>query len=123
MDNAQAASGIASIAGLSGSGADIQFIAYGTSKGAVVNFTRTLAGEWGHYGITVNALAPGFIQGTPFHTTFTKPEVQQKIIASIPVGRAGTPDDVAGAVLYLVSDLARFVTGEIIEINGGVWFA
>ena len=51
---------IASIAGLGGSGSGIDFIAYGTSKGAVVNFTRTLAGEWGKYGINVNALAPGF---------------------------------------------------------------
>ena len=71
----------------------------------------------------MNALAPGLILGTPFHTTFTKPEVQQAVISRIPLGRAGRPEDVAGAVLYFVSDWASFVTGEVAEINGGMWFA
>jgi 3-oxoacyl-[acyl-carrier protein] reductase len=111
---------MSSLAGRDGGGAGA--VAYATAKAGVAGFTRGLAKECASKGITVNALAPGFIQGTPFHTTFTQPEVQQRITASIPLGRAGTPEDVAGAVLYLVSDLASFVTGEVIEINGGVWF-
>ncbi|MBI5302858.1 MAG: SDR family oxidoreductase [Chloroflexi bacterium] len=112
---------MSSLAGHDGGGAGA--VAYAAAKAGVAGFTRGLAKEMAAKGVTVNALAPGFIQGTPFHNTFTKPEVQQTIISKIPVGRAGTPDDVANTVLYLASDLASFVTGEVIEINGGVWFA
>lgn len=97
-------------------------VAYAAAKAGIIGLTHGLAKELGPRGITVNALAPGFIQGTPFHTRFTKPEVQQAVIARIPLGRAGRPEDVAGAVLYFVSDWASFVTGEVAEINGGIWF-
>jgi 3-oxoacyl-[acyl-carrier protein] reductase len=112
---------MSSLAGRDGGGTGA--VAYSAAKAGVAGFTRGLAKEFAPKGITVNALAPGLILGTPFHATFTKPEAQQATISKIPLGRAGTPEDVAGAVLYLVSDLASFVTGEVIEINGGVWFA
>ncbi len=97
-------------------------VAYGAAKAGLLGFTRGLAKEVAQQSITVNAVAPGLILETPFHDTFNTDEGKQKAIASIPLGRGGTPDDVAGAVLYLVSNLAAFVTGEVIEINGGNYF-
>ena len=70
----------------------------------------------------VNALAPGLILGTAFHAIHTPPEAVSGIVAGIPLGRPGAPDDVAGAALYLASDLAAWVTGQVLEVNGGAWF-
>jgi NAD(P)-dependent dehydrogenase (short-subunit alcohol dehydrogenase family) len=109
---------IASIAGLSGS-IDVQFIAYGTSKGAVVNFTRTLAGEWGRYGITVNALAPGF-----FPSKMTKGVIAEfgtdKLAAQAPLKRIGDDDDLKGAALLFASAAGKHITGQILAVDGGV---
>ena len=110
---------IASIAGLSGSGPEIKFIAYGTSKGAVVNFTRTLAGEWGHYGITVNALAPGF-----FPSKMTKGVLEthgaDNLAAHAPLRRLGDDDDLKGAALLFASAAGKHITGQILAVDGGV---
>ncbi|HEV7912407.1 MAG TPA: SDR family oxidoreductase, partial [Albitalea sp.] len=109
---------IASIAGLSGSGPEIQFIAYGTSKGAVVNFTRTLAGEWGPYGITVNALAPGM-----FPSRMTKSTLAQSgdaVVAAAPLGRIGDDDDLKGAALLFASQAGKHITGQILAVDGGM---
>jgi gluconate 5-dehydrogenase len=109
---------VASIAGLSGS-MDVKFIAYGTSKGAAVNFTRTLAGEWGAYGITVNAVAPGF-----FPSKMTKGVIEQfgaeKLAASSPLKRLGDDDDLKGAVLLFASAAGKHITGQILAVDGGV---
>ena len=97
-------------------------VVYGAAKAGLLGFTRGLAKELAPRGITVNAVAPGLILETPFHDTFTTEEGRQAAIATIPLKRGGVPDDVAGTVLFLVSDLAGFITGEVTEINGGAWF-
>lgn len=94
---------IASVAGLRGSISATQTIAYNTSKGAVVNFTRSLAGSWGKHGITVNALAPGY-----FPSKMTKGIIasvgMEKLIANVPLARIGDNDDLKGAALLFASD-------------------
>jgi 3-oxoacyl-[acyl-carrier protein] reductase len=89
----------------------------------MIGLTRGMAKEFAPRGITVNAVAPGLILDTPFHETFTPEAAQKAAIEGIALKRAGYPPDVAGTVLYLVSDLAAFVTGDTISINGGAWFA
>jgi gluconate 5-dehydrogenase len=109
---------VASVAGLAGS-ADVQFIAYGTSKGAVVNFTRTLAGEWGKYGITVNALAPGFFPSKMTRGTLAAVGAD-KLAAAAPLNRLGDDDDLKGATLLFASAAGKHITGQILAIDGGV---
>jgi NAD(P)-dependent dehydrogenase (short-subunit alcohol dehydrogenase family) len=109
---------VASIAGLGGN-MDVKFIAYGTSKGAVVNFTRTLAGEWGVHGINVNALAPGFFPSkmtAGVLATFGA----DKLAAGAPLKRLGDDDDLKGAVLLLASNAGKHITGQILAVDGGV---
>jgi gluconate 5-dehydrogenase len=109
---------IASIAGLAGS-LDMQFIAYGTSKGAVVNFTRTLAGEWGPHGITVNALAPGFFPSKMTKGTLAAVGVD-KLASAAPLRRIGDDDDLKGAALLFASAAGKHITGQILAVDGGV---
>lgn len=110
---------IASIAGLRGNPpGPMQTIAYNSSKGALVNFTRTLAGEWGKYGITVNALAPGFFpskmsQGLIEHLG------EDALIGNSPLRRLGDDQDLKGAALLFASDAGKHITGQILAVDGG----
>ena len=112
---------LASLAGRKGGHAGS--LAYATSKGAVLTFTRALSTELGPAGVRVNAVAPGLILGTAFHTTHTTPESAAATVAGIPIARAGTADDVARAVCYLASEYDGFITGATLDVNGGVYSA
>jgi len=92
--------------------------AYATAKGGVSTLTRAMAKELVSENILVNGVAPGIIT-TPFHYRFTPPEMRENMTAAIPIGREGTPEEVAGAVLFLASPWASYLVGEIIEVNGG----
>lgn len=96
---------------------------YSTSKGAVLTFTRALAAELGPKGIRVNAVAPGLILGTRFHDTHTTQKSAEETIKGIPLGRAGNIYDVARTIAFLASEYDGFITGETIDINGGVYCA
>jgi NAD(P)-dependent dehydrogenase (short-subunit alcohol dehydrogenase family) len=90
---------------------------YSASKGGLVSLTRTLALELARYGINVNGVAPGFID-TPL-TRSLPDEVRERRIKIQPIRRMGTTDDVAAAVCFLASDLAQFITGQILHVDGG----
>jgi 3-oxoacyl-[acyl-carrier protein] reductase len=92
---------------------------YAATKGAVLTFIRALAKEVGPLGIRVNGLAPGLI-ATRFHDTFSTAEGRKATVEKTPLRREGTPKDCAGAALFLASDDSSFLTGEIIEVNGGL---
>jgi 3-oxoacyl-[acyl-carrier protein] reductase len=91
---------------------------YAAAKAGIIGFTKTLAREAGSRGITVNALAPGFID-----TTMTQQlgeEVRQELMRRIPLGSLGSPDDVAEAVAFLASEKARYITGQVLGVDGGM---
>jgi 3-oxoacyl-[acyl-carrier protein] reductase len=94
---------------------------YATAKGAIVSFTKALAKELAPHGIRVNCVSPGLIGETAFHGRFTAPEAFQAAAKTVPLGRAGTPDEVASVVAFLASPDSSFLTGETIEINGGMY--
>ncbi|MBI3100158.1 MAG: SDR family oxidoreductase [Burkholderiales bacterium] len=110
---------VASIAGLGGNPVGMQTIAYNTSKGAVINFTRALAGEWGRYGIRVNAICPGF-----FPSKMTKGLLQalgeENLRAHAPLNRLGDDEDLKGLSVLLASDAGKHITGQCVAVDGGV---
>lgn len=94
-------------------------VAYAAAKGAVSTFTRGLAKELAGDRIRVNGIAPGIIT-TPFHDRYSTPELRASMAKQVPLGREGTPEEIAGTAVYLTSDIAGYITGEIIEVNGGL---
>jgi gluconate 5-dehydrogenase len=111
---------ISSIAGLAGNPpGTMQTLAYNTSKGAVINLTRTLAGEWGKYGITVNSIAPGFFPSKM--TRGVLATIGADVLAKdAPLGRLGDDEDLKGAVVLFASDAGKHITGQTLAVDGGV---
>jgi 3-oxoacyl-[acyl-carrier protein] reductase len=109
---------IGSVAGHHGGGVGSGI--YAGAKAAVATETISMANEFAKYGIRVNSVLPGFIE-TRFHERFSTEQRRRKVAAQTPLGRNGTAEDVAKAVLFLASDAAAFITGEYIAVNGGLY--
>jgi NAD(P)-dependent dehydrogenase (short-subunit alcohol dehydrogenase family) len=108
---------IASVAGLRGSPPHFSAIGYSTSKGGVIIFTKDLACKWGIHNIQVNAIAPGW-----FPTDMSGKVIERNkelLLAGIPLGRFGGPEDLKGAAVFLASDASDFVTGSVLVVDGG----
>jgi NAD(P)-dependent dehydrogenase (short-subunit alcohol dehydrogenase family) len=110
---------IASIAGLSGNPPEMTTIAYNTSKGAVINFTRALCGEWGKYNINVNAICPGFFPSKMTAGTL-KARGEEKLAAHAPLRRLGDDEDLKGLCVLYASDAGKHITGQWLAVDGGV---
>ena len=110
---------IASIAGLNGNPVGMKTLAYNTSKTAVLGFTQTLAAEWGRYGITVNAICPGFFR-TKLASGLIDQLGEDKMTAGVPLGRLGDDEDLKGITLLYASDAGKHITGQWLAVDGGV---
>jgi NAD(P)-dependent dehydrogenase (short-subunit alcohol dehydrogenase family) len=110
---------VASIAGLNGNPAFMTTIAYNTSKGAVINFTRTLGAEWGKYNITVNAICPGFFP-SKMTAGLLATVGEEAMAAHAPLKRLGDDEDLKGLCLLYASDAGKHITGQWLAVDGGV---
>jgi 3-oxoacyl-[acyl-carrier protein] reductase len=107
---------ISSVVGEMGNPGQANYVA---SKAGLIGLTKSLAQEMGSRNITVNAVAPGFIETDMTHGL--TPELKQKMLDQTPLRRMGTPQDIAGAVKFLVSEEASFITGHVLDVNGGIY--
>lgn len=110
---------VASIAGLGGNPEGMNTIAYNTSKGAVINFTRTLGAEWGKHNITVNAICPGFFPSKMTMGTL-KAMGEEKLASHAPLKRLGDDEDLKGVCVLFASDAGKHITGQWLAVDGGV---
>ncbi|MHB8929994.1 MAG: SDR family NAD(P)-dependent oxidoreductase [Melioribacteraceae bacterium] len=92
---------------------------YAASKGGIISFTKSLAVELAPFNITVNSVAPGWVDTEMCYEVFSDAEYKESVRKGIPVGRIATAEDIAGPILFLASDLARHINGEILNVNGG----
>jgi NAD(P)-dependent dehydrogenase (short-subunit alcohol dehydrogenase family) len=110
---------VASIAGLGGNPAFMKTVAYNTSKAAVINFTKALAGEWGHYGIRVNAICPGFFP-SKMTAGLLSSVGEEKMAQTAPLLRIGDDEDLKGLTVLFASDAGKHITGQALAVDGGV---
>ena len=109
---------VASILGLNGNPPDMNTIAYNTSKGAVINFTRTLGAEWGKYNITVNAICPGFFP-SKMTAGLLASMGEDRLAAAAPLQRLGDDEDLKGLCVLFASDAGKHITGQWLAVDGG----
>jgi 3-oxoacyl-[acyl-carrier protein] reductase len=107
---------ISSVVGQSGNAGQANYVA---SKAGLIGLTKSIAQEMGSRNITVNAVAPGYVETDMTHGL--TPEVKEKVLASVPLRRLGQPEDVAAAVRFLASDAAAYITGHVLDVNGGLY--
>jgi len=110
---------IVNISSVTGETGNVGQVNYAATKAGIIGFTKSLAREVANKGITVNAIAPGFIQTSMLDTI--PGEIKNNLMGKIPLGRFGTPEDIAQAVIYLVSDSGNYITGQVINVNGGFY--
>ena len=96
---------------------------YAATKGALISMTKGLSTELAPFGIYVNCVAPGWVNTEMSRVALEDPQVSAEIHATIPLGRVGTPEEIAGPILFLCSSYAGFITGEIFNVNGGAVLA
>jgi 3-oxoacyl-[acyl-carrier protein] reductase len=107
------------IASTAGQRGEPSHAAYAASKGAVIALTKSLAPELASHGILVNCVAPGWVATDLARPALDDPERRRPILASIPLARVALPDEIAGPILFLASELATFICGEVLNVNGG----
>ena len=107
---------LASVVGVTGNPGQANYVA---SKAGMIGLTKTVAKEIASRGITVNAVAPGFIETDM--TAVLSDDVKEAMLSTIPLGKAGTPEDIADAILFLASDKAAYITGQVIHVSGGMY--
>lgn len=107
---------VSSVAARNGGG--VGALAYSSAKAALSAMTKGLAKEFAPHGIRVNAVSPGTVD-TNYHRNFSTPQMLEGVVAATPMGRLGAPEEVAGVIVFLCTGAARFIQGQVIEINGG----
>lgn len=116
---AQKSGSIVLVSSTAGQRGEAEHSHYAASKGALISFTKSLAGELAPFGIRVNCVAPGWVQTDMTAATLNDPRKRQGVLDAIPLGRPAEADEIANAILFLASNLASFVTGEVLNVNGG----
>lgn len=110
---------IINISSTAGQRGEAYYSHYAASKGGMISFTKSLASELGKFNINVNSVAPGWVLSDMTQHIFDDVIQREKELSIIPLGRVASPEDIAGPVLFLASDLAKHITGEILNVNGG----